>query len=163
MADLIVSNTGPLISLEKLTGGYELFAKLFDRILIPPVVLQEVSEGMVGPEHYLRNYGIEALIEVRPISAATRPLELERLHQGEAEAIQLAMELGLPLLIEETAGRQIASSLGLKISGTAGQILRAYRQQILASDEAKEMLSQLLHAGRINRKMHAALTGSITS
>jgi predicted nucleic acid-binding protein len=68
MAEMIVSNTGPLISLEKITGGYELFAKLFDRILIPPVVLQEVSEGMGDPEQYLRDYGIAELIEVRPVS-----------------------------------------------------------------------------------------------
>ena len=163
MAALIVSDTGPLISLEKITGGYELFAKLFDRIVIPPVVLKEVSEGMADADEYLRKHGIEELIEIQSVSTVVQPLALEQLHRGEVEAIQLAIELGLPLLIEETAGRQIASSLGLHISGTAGQILRAYRQQIVAPDEAREMLSQLLRSGRINRKMHAALTGTITS
>jgi hypothetical protein len=50
------------------------------------------------------------------------------LHVGEAQAIQLARELALPLLIEETVGRRVALGLGLSISGIAGQILKAFHQ-----------------------------------
>jgi hypothetical protein len=31
-----VSDTGPLISLEKVSGGFSLLRSLFDRVLVPP-------------------------------------------------------------------------------------------------------------------------------
>ena len=41
----IVSNTGPLISLEKLRQGYEFIRQLYDTIIIAPGVLDAVAEG----------------------------------------------------------------------------------------------------------------------
>lgn len=70
------------------------------------------------------------------------------------KAIQLALETGLPLLIEEEAGRQVARQLGLQFSGVVGQILLAFRNGLLPAAEAAEMLDELLHSGRINRKIH---------
>jgi len=48
---------------------------------------------------------------------------------GRQQAIQLASELELDLLIEEEAGRQTAKNAehGLHISGIAGQLLKATR------------------------------------
>jgi len=40
--------------------------------------------------------------------------EVERLHEGETQTIQLALELQLPLLIEETVGRRVAQSIGVQ-------------------------------------------------
>lgn len=37
--------------------------------------------------------------------------------EGEAEAIALAMELNLPLLIDNRKGRKVAEKLGLKFIG----------------------------------------------
>jgi predicted nucleic acid-binding protein len=42
----IVSDTGPLISLEKLSDGYSFFRLLYAKILIPFSVLEELSVGM---------------------------------------------------------------------------------------------------------------------
>jgi predicted nucleic acid-binding protein len=36
--EIIVSDTGPLISLEKMTDGYVLMEKLYGQILVPPRV-----------------------------------------------------------------------------------------------------------------------------
>ena len=35
----IVSNTGPLISLEKLSHGYDFIRQLYEKLVIPPAVL----------------------------------------------------------------------------------------------------------------------------
>ncbi len=43
MEKIIVSNTGPLISLEKLNDGFSFIRKLYEKILIPQKVLDEVS------------------------------------------------------------------------------------------------------------------------
>ena len=80
---------------------------------------------------------------------------------GERGAIQTALKRRLPLLIEEEAGRQYARSLGLRISGCAGQVVKAFRLGLISSREAQDKLRQLFEAGRINRKIHAALTATV--
>ena len=159
----IVSNTGPLISLEKLSQGYEFIRQLYDKLIIAPVVLDEVAAGQFAtPEAYLQHYGISDLIEVRTVAQPHGLPEAERLHEGETQAIQLALELQLPLLIEETVGRRVAQGVGIQISGIAGQIIKAFRQGILSATEAQDKLSELLRAGRINRKIYEALLASFS-
>lgn len=154
----IVSNTGPLISLEKLRQGYDFIRQLYDTIIIPPGVLDEVAEGQFAtPQAYLQHYGIVDLLEIHAVSQSERLPEVARLHVGEAQAIQLA----LPLLIEETVGRRAAQGLGISISGIAGQILKAFRQGSLTAQEARNKLLELFQAGRINRKIYEALLAVI--
>jgi predicted nucleic acid-binding protein len=158
----IVSNTGPLISLEKLRQGYDFIRQLYDTIIIPPSVLDEVAAGQFATPHaYLQHYGIVDLLEVQGVSRSEQLPEAARLHSGEAQAIQLARELALPLLIEETVGRRVARGLGIAISGIAGQILKAFRQGNLTAQEARDKLLELLQAGRINRKIYEALLAAI--
>ena len=158
----IVSNTGPLISLEKLRQGYDFIRQLYDTIIIPLGVLDEVAEGQFATPHaYLQHYGIVDLIEVHVVSRSEQIPEAARLHIGEAQAIQLARELALPLLIEETVGRRVARGLGIPISGIAGQILKAFRQGSLTAQEARNKLLELLQAGRINRNIYEALLAII--
>jgi hypothetical protein len=82
----IVSNTGPLISLEKLQQGYDVIRQLYDTIIIPPGMLDEVAEGQFAtPQAYLQHYGIVDLIEVHAVSQSERLLEAARLHVVEAK------------------------------------------------------------------------------
>ena len=155
----IVSDTGPLISLEKITGGYLFIRRLYNRLIVPPAVLLELAAGAFESEAaYLRHYEIEDLIavqspsEVEAENMAARPLD-----EGERQAIRLARELGLPLLIEEQAGREVAREMAVPISGIAGQLLRAVRKQAVVPEEAEGMLVQLRAAGRINRQVFEAV------
>ena len=158
----IVSNTGPLISLEKLRQGYDFIRQLYDTIIIPPGVLDEVAEGQFAiPQAYLQHYGIVDLIEVRSVSQNEQLPEAARLHVGEVQAIQLARELALPLLIEETLGRRMAQRLGISISGIAGQIITAFRRGIITAQAARNKLLELFQAGRINRKIYEALLAGL--
>lgn len=158
----IISNTGPLISLEKLTNGYEFIRRLYETIFVPPSVLFEIAHDQyASPTDYLAYYGITDLICVRAVTVSRRWPELERLHDGEKEAILLGLELNLPLLIEETMGREIAGSCGIHVSGIAGQILKAYREGLISGKDAEEKLTQLYSAGRIGRNMHAGLLADI--
>lgn len=159
----IVSNIGPLISVEKLTQGYAFIGRLYEKMIIPPAVLDEVTVGQFAtPSEYLQHYSIRDLIEVRTVSQPRVLPEAERLHEGETQAIQLALELQLPLLIEETVGRRVAQSVGLQISGIAGQILKAFRQSVIAATEAQDKLDELLRRGRINRRIYEALRASLS-
>ena len=90
----IVSNTGPLISVEKLSQGYDFIRRLYDKLIVPPVVLEEVVAGQFAtPDEYLQHYIISDLIEMRTVSQPQELFEAERLHEGETQAIQLALEL----------------------------------------------------------------------
>lgn len=126
--------------------------------IIPPAVLAEVAEGTFETPHaYLQYYEIVDLVEAHPMVQRFRLPEAERLHEGEIQAISLALELKLPLLIEETVGRRVAQNIGLPISGIAGQIMAAFRQEIISPTEAGHRLEELFQARRINRKIYEAL------
>lgn len=100
----VVSDTGPLISLEKLGDGYRLLRLLYDRVLIPPSVLAEVIHGQfVDEQAYARHYGISDFLEVVEVQSSRALPESELLDPGETDAIRLALERNLPLLIEEEA------------------------------------------------------------
>lgn len=151
----IASDTGPLITLEKLSNGYRFIRLLYDKILIPRVVLEELVQGQfLDTRAYLDHYGIADLLQVVDIQGDRDIPGDTLLDAGEIKAIQLAMETGLPLLIEEEAGRQVARQLGLQFSGVVGQILHALRSGLLPAAEAAEMLDELLQSGRINRKIY---------
>jgi len=158
----IVSNTGPLISLEKLHQGYDFMRQLYDTIIIPGSVLEEVAEGQFADSHgYLQHYGIVDFVEVHHVAHSHALPQASRLHIGEAQAIQLALDLILPLLIEETVGRRVAKDLGIDISGIAGQIVAAFRRGIITGHDARGKIFELLNAGRINRKICEALLSVI--
>ena len=157
----IVSDTSPLISLEKIDGGYRLFRRLYDKILVPPAVLRELAAGpFENAEAYLSHFGIDDLLQVETPEHSERE-ETEHLDPGEREAIALALEFDLPLLIEEEAGRTLARELGIRISGIAGQILQAVREEIIGADRAKRMLRALKRKGRINQQVFESVKSAI--
>lgn len=104
---------------------------------------------------------MEDLIEITAVSKISDLSGIDRLDEGEQHAISLAYQLGLPLLIEETIGRQVASSAGIQISGIAGQILRAFKAKLIRGDEAADKLQQMFSAGRINRNIFDSLIMAI--
>lgn len=157
----IVSDTSPLISLEKIEGGYTLFRQFHDRVLVPPAVLRELAAGpLENEEAYLSHYGIADLLQVE-MPERSELDKTEHLDPGEREAIALALECGLPLLIEEEAGRTLARELGIQISGIAGQILQAVRDEIIGADRANRMLVALKRKGRINLQVFESVQRAI--
>ncbi len=155
---IILSDTGPLISLEHLSEGYTFIRKLYSQIIIPQSVLDELTFDLVTTgESYLSRYGIEDLVEVQSVEEIAQINGIQRLDLGEQEAITLALELDLPLLIEETLGREIASAAGIQISGIAGQIIKGFRESIIDKAEAEKMLEELFENGRINKKIFTTL------
>ncbi|MEX2578507.1 MAG: hypothetical protein WD342_05565, partial [Verrucomicrobiales bacterium] len=83
-----------------------------------------IENGLSSQMPILQAHDIDDLLVVEG-----RTLELSRETQhpdlGERQAIALTIELNLPLLIEEEAGRTVGRRLGIEISGIAGQLLRA--------------------------------------
>lgn len=151
----IVCNSTPLIALSKINRFY-ILQNLFETITIPKAVYSEViaaGQGRAG-EPELRNAGW-----IKTSQVGNRDLVdflKITLDAGEAEAITLAKENCANLLIiDDGAGRRMAKSTGIPITGTVGLLMRYYRDD---TDEFQNAFHELLgHGFRLNNKVMAAI------
>jgi uncharacterized protein len=131
-----VVNSTPLIALSTV-GHLELLPALFDKIIIPTSVYEEVvqkGQGRSGSQEVAQAdwYTIQ-----RPGETIPLPVELLGLDRGEIDVILLARELEANwALIDEKLARQIAMAMGLRVKGTLGILLIAYRVGLLTHAEA---------------------------
>ena len=122
-----VSNTSPIFNLACI-GRLDLLRTLFQEVWIPSGVETELIQvpdaAIRGRVEQARNAG---WLKVRATSEADLiKLLTVDLHQGEAEAIALALDTKADwLLIDEKEGREMARRLGLPITGVLGVLLRA--------------------------------------
>ena len=129
---VVVADTGPLIALAGI-DRLDLLAALFERVLVPGPVHEEILAG--GD----REFGLEAyrqaefiqVHETPEIDPALRAL----LHRGEASVITLARSVKAGrVLIDEQKARKIARSVyGLAVLGSVGVLIEAKRQGLLPS------------------------------
>ncbi|MBI5789309.1 MAG: DUF3368 domain-containing protein [Candidatus Schekmanbacteria bacterium] len=146
----VVSNSTPLIALSKI-GYFSLLQEYFSEVYIPQAVYSEVVERK--PELYgAKEVASLSWVKTQKVQ---NQLAVETLRShlgaGESEAIVLATESKADLLLlDEASGRRIAQSLGLKITGTVGVLLKAAKDGKL---DLKESLDRLLAEGfRLSEK-----------
>jgi hypothetical protein len=136
---LKVSDTSPLIALYE-TSLLWLLKELYGKIIIPRSVSSELLKKPEGKEivekEWMNILGVKG--EVAKILTAF-------LDEGEAEAIALAKERNLPILLDEKKGRGIAKSLDLKVQGTLGILIKAKRSGLI--DSVKDCILQFLEKG----------------
>ncbi|HSB78640.1 MAG TPA: DUF3368 domain-containing protein [Candidatus Methylomirabilis sp.] len=123
----VVCNAGPLIHLAR-AAHFDLLRVLFDRVLIPPAVYQEVAvrgKGEDGSREVARSVWIHQRQPRRADLIAGLGTFLGR---GEAEAIALAAERpNTLLLMDESHGRRVAGNMGITVRGTLGVLLDGHR------------------------------------
>ena len=145
-----VANAGPLIVLGKL-GLTHLLSRLYDSILVPAPVYQEVvTRGLeLGqPDAYAvqmavaRHDLVMVGVEVGETSAeGVEPC----LHLGERAAIQLARQEAADwVLLDDQLAREQALELGLCVKGTLGVIVEAFRQRLLNAEEVELVFQVIL-------------------
>ena len=125
---IVVADTSPLNYLI-LIGEVDTLPALFGKVLIPEAVAVELQHSraalkvrrwMEAPPDWMEIH------TVQPYSAT--PSQLFELDPGEREAIELALQLGIDLvLIDERSGRQRARELQLKVRGTVGILEQSAR------------------------------------
>jgi len=123
----VVSDTSPILGLSAI-GHLELLQDQFEEVFIPLAVLAELKvetdfRGTDAIQQALIHGWLKPKeIQNKPLA---RSLSLE-LHKGEAEAITLAMDLGMDMIVmDERIGREHAKALGLKTVGILGVLLSA--------------------------------------
>jgi len=139
---IVVSNTSPILNLA-IINHLEILEKLYHRVYIPETVFYEVLDYIFGkPDKTL----IETFpwIEIRPISnhSFIKSLLLE-LHEGEAEAISLALEMKSDLLLlDERHGYNVASRLEIESIGLLGVLIESKHNEIIS--KVKPILDDLI-------------------
>jgi predicted nucleic acid-binding protein len=138
---VVVSDSSPLILLSRV-GSARLLPALFGEVVIPAVVREEVVTARPGALGLADVRDASWLIvDGRSLPEVDLGLDL-----GETGAILLAEELGADLLlIDERAGRRVASDRGLAIRGTLGVLVQARQTDILP--ELRPVLTALIEQG----------------
>ncbi len=128
MSDTIVADAGPLHYLV-LVDCAELLAKVFDRVLVPVEVRDELSHrnAPTRVKNWIKSAPtwlvVEHLVQFRPITG---------LHPGEAAALQLALQTKTrTLLMDDLDGRVAARRLGLTVVGTIGLLERMSEMRLI--------------------------------
>lgn len=122
-----VSDTSPILGLAVI-GYLNLLQDQFGEVFIPQTVLDELKIGSNFKGASAVSQALsDGWLKVKEIQ--NKPLAqslLLDLHRGEAEAITLAIDLGIRLLVmDEKIGRERAKDLGLKTVGVLGVLLNA--------------------------------------
>src|SRR3989344_2555618 len=129
MVSEAVSNTGPILHLSEI--NLLNIMSLFSSVSIPEEVRNE-----------LRRYNINLpkKIKVKKISPKFKDTvkvltSQSSLDLGEAEAITLSLqEKPNYFLTDDLEARSVARNYNLQVHGTAGIILRAFRERLLSKD-----------------------------
>lgn len=144
----VVSNTGPLMALAKL-NLLHLLKELYGRVHFSLSVYEEtVVEGVrQGYEDAgtLRSFLDQLGWRPQQVALANMPAGLDEAHldRGERDTIVLAISLNSRLvLMDETAGRQLAREQGLAVRGSLGVLIEAYRRELISPDQLRLYLGE---------------------
>jgi uncharacterized protein len=139
---LVVSDAGPLIAFLD-ADAIDVLFMCYAEIIIPPIVHQEA---------FLRRNRVKP--RAIKIQDADSPEALEnfvklrqRLHGGEAQALALAKQRGLTVLIDERAGTQIAEELKIPYMSTIDVLTLLVNTQKLKASKANEIVRTMRFNG----------------
>lgn len=114
----VVSDASPVNYLV-LIDCVHILPNLFERVFVPRAVHDELLAA--GAPDQVKNWIANAPDWFKVQQVGTVEQTLNRLGEGEREAITLAQSLGATLLlIDESAGRRAALERGLRVAGTVG-------------------------------------------
>lgn len=152
----VISDTSPLIWLAKV-GKITLLKDLFVEVIIPQEVYIEAVEK--GLQHgfadalTIKESINEGWIKLSNLNIKEQNIlqkifeHASEIHLGEAQAIVLARQMKLLLIMDESAGRAFAEAWGLKVKGTIYVIISALRKGLISESEAKETVLRLVNKG----------------
>lgn len=148
----IVINTSPLIALVAAWGNLNRLEALYDQVLVPLEVCQELTRG--GSDNFAVNEFQQAnWLKKQSAPISISPLLLNSLDLGEASVIQLAIDKQIPVVcIDEAVGRRVARLSGLSLTGSIGILLKAKQND--PSFSIKGAIDRMLvHNIRLSQKV----------
>ena len=148
-------DSGPLIHLSRI-GKINLLEQLFNIIWITESTYNEVVEdgktlrkaGVSTVEEAIEDGWIKvAKLQPPNHERAARLARSESIDESDAEAIQLAIKTGAPLITNDRMIILSARALGVECLWTTSPLLRAVKTKILTASEALHILQELAERG----------------
>ena len=147
----IASNTSPIIGLAKI-GRLILLKDLYGTVFISPFVkVESVDRGKeLGAPDALEIEGAinEGWIKLSKLTkrqnqAIERLVAETRIGLGEAGALTLARDKGIPALLDDKEARALARSWNLEYTSTVMVLYEAFVKNLISFDELVEDLAKL--------------------
>lgn len=138
---IVVADTGPINYLI-LIGYIDVLPALFDKIIVPSVVRDELMQPNAPLP--VRNWiaAPPAWLDVNS-AASTNDTSLAALDAGEKAAIALAIEFHANLLLmDDRRGVKTARGKGFRVAGTLAILAMAARRNLLNLTNAFDLLKQ---------------------
>jgi predicted nucleic acid-binding protein len=157
---IVISDTTALIILAK-TNHLNLLTNLIDKVYVPKAVMEEIRYKNDIVKVLIEN---SDFIEVQEISNQKiwDDIKKTNLDLGETEAIALALELDLRLIIDEKTGRKIAQEKGVKIIGLLGILEANFRLNLISYRELLYILDDFKRANyRLSSKLEKEFLESL--
>ena len=131
-----VINTSALSSFIR-AKAIDLLRILFDKVIIPEGVLEELSERYRPPSYpWITIYRLNRRQMKRAIAIG--------LGKGESQAIIVAKDLGTYLIIDEKRARKVAKKYSIEVIGTAGILKKIYEECLINQDRWNKILSVIM-------------------
>ena len=152
--DAIVSDTTSLIVLAR-QERLDLLGDCFRQVILPQAVYHEWLAGDASVATKVRKSRCLQVVTVQESELLTELRAM--LDAGEAEAIILARQSDLPLLVDEKKGRNVARMMGIPILGLVGLLLLAVQRRALTAEAATAILHQARkHGFRLSDGLYRA-------
>ena len=150
----VIVNATPLIALS-LINQLELLNQLFDEVIIPAAVYQEVALSGDSKPGAIELKNASWIQVLSPTASLTIEPLLLGLDRGELEVILLAASIKPDwVIIDEKLARRVAKVMGLSVKGTVGILLASFQAGYLSKQETLESLQQLIDKGiRLNSQV----------
>lgn len=113
-----VVDSACLIGLERI-GRLDLLPALLDPVVIPYAVNREFGTQLAWMK-------VEQPTDVGMVAALRLLVD-----PGESEAIVLAYEKGLRIILDDRKAREVAQRLGVPVTGTVGLLLKAKQEGVI--------------------------------
>ena len=146
MKKIVVSNAGPLMVFSKL-NLLHLLKELYGEIIIPHAVYEEtVINGIrygFKDAHTLLLFLNQNNWKTQKTLNIPQEIANANLDKGEKEAIALAFSKNALLLMDEEFGRYVAREKRLKIKGSLGVLIEAYRKGLISFEQLRYHFAQI--------------------
>ena len=145
MARVVLSDASPLIGLA-IVDGLMWLPKLFGDVWVPPSVHREVLPGVSARgEAEIAAAVKRKAIRVWRKSIPDASVVLPELDEGETDCIRIALSQITPpqgvsetlILMDERAGRAVATEHGIRVAGTVAVIGLAKKRGLITSAKAR--------------------------
>ena len=147
----VTSNTSPLIAVAKIRR-LQLLKDLYGIVVMPPFVKVECIDNgkeIGAPDAYEIEKAVQegwikpATLDRRWKTRVNNLMQRAPIGQGEAEALIIAREKGIPVVLDDADARALARALGIEHVGTLMVPYEAVIKGLIRYDELVSILSDL--------------------